>query len=93
VGTYGTPGIDEVFDLYVAYGYVEALIRGGAEEVALAPEGAAGGSYYSVEGDGDFRRGLIDALEEMLSLHYALGNHRSREGGKVVSDASARGPT
>jgi len=87
VGTYSTPGIDEVFDLYVAYGYVEALIRGGAEEVALVPEGAAGGSYYSVEGDGDFRRGLIDALEGMLSLHYALGNHRSGEGGKVVSDA------
>ncbi|CAI1491849.1 CRISPR-associated protein Cas8a2/Csa4 [Thermococcus nautili] len=86
MGVYQTPGIDEVFDLYVAYGYVEALVRGGAKEVTLVPEGTARGSHYSVEGDGDFRRGLIDALGEMLSLHYALGNHRSGEGGKVISD-------
>ena len=83
---YQTPGVDEIFDLYVAYGYVEALVRGGAEEVVLLPEGTAQGGYYSVKGDGDFRKGLINALEEMLSLHYALGNHRPGEGGKVISD-------
>ncbi|ASJ12046.1 type I-A CRISPR-associated protein Cas8a2/Csa4 [Thermococcus thioreducens] len=84
---YPTPGIDEVFDLYVAYGYVEALVRGGAEEVTLIPEGTARGGYYTVEGNGDFEEGLASALEEMLSLHYALGNYSSREGGKVISDA------
>lgn len=85
--TYQTPGIDEVFDLYVAYGYVETLVRGGAEEVTLISEGTAQRSYYTVESDGDFRAGLIDVLEEMLSLHYAIGNYRSHEGGKVISDA------
>ena len=84
---YQTPGIDEIFDLYVAYGYVEALVRGGAREVTLIPTGTASGSYYSVEGDGNFRRGLIDALGEMLSLHYALGTYSQGEGGSVISDS------
>jgi len=87
VEVHQTPGIDEIFDLYVAYGYVEALVRGGAKEVTLVPEGTSQGSYYSVEGDGNFREGLIDALGEMLSLHYALGNHSPKEGGKIISDA------
>lgn len=82
---YQTPGIDEVFDLYVAYGYVEALVRGGAGKVALVPEGTAQGGYYSVEGDGDFRRGLIDALEEMLSLHYALLEKTKKKESREVS--------
>ncbi|NJE01772.1 type I-A CRISPR-associated protein Cas8a2/Csa4 [Thermococcus sp. JdF3] len=80
---YQTPSIDEVFDLYVAYGYVEALIRGDARAVTLIPKG----NGYEIKGDGDFRKGLSDALREMLSLHYALGQHRSKEGTKVISDA------
>lgn len=85
---YQAPGVDGIFDLYVAYGYVEALVRGGAKEVTLIPTGTLEGGYYSVRGDGDFRRGLIGALKEMLSLHYAFGNYRySREGVKVISDA------
>ncbi|MBP1912221.1 type I-A CRISPR-associated protein Cas8a2/Csa4 [Thermococcus stetteri] len=88
---YQTPGIDEVFDLYVAYGYVEALVRGGEGEVtlipALVPGETAQKGYYTVKGDGDIRVGLIDALEEMISLHYAIDNYRySREGVKVISD-------
>ncbi|AMM53708.1 type I-A CRISPR-associated protein Cas8a2/Csa4 [Pyrococcus kukulkanii] len=77
-----TPGIDEIFDLYVAYGYVESLIRSGASEVELVP---AGGTY-EVHGDADFREGLIDALREMLSMHIALARYSPKEGGKLISD-------
>ena len=88
---YHTPGIDEVFDLYVAYGYVESLVRGRAREVTLIPALVPGETvqkgYYTVKGDGNLREGLIDALEEMILLHYAIGNYRySREGVKVISD-------
>ena len=86
---YQTPGIDEIFDLYVAYGYVEALVRGGAGEVKLIPAPATGEStqrsYYAVKGDGDIRDGLVDALEEMLSLHYALIKKTKRKEMRVVS--------
>ncbi|AAL80761.1 type I-A CRISPR-associated protein Cas8a2/Csa4 [Pyrococcus furiosus DSM 3638] len=81
-----TPQIDPIFDLYVAYGYVESLIRGGAKEATLIPHGAS----YLIQTDvsnEEFRHGLVDALSEMLSLHIALARHSPREGGKLVSDA------
>ncbi|ASJ08818.1 type I-A CRISPR-associated protein Cas8a2/Csa4 [Thermococcus siculi] len=84
--TFKTPGIDPIFDLYVAYGYVESLVRGGAKEITLTPKGIS----YSLQTDipeEEFRRGLTDALEEMLALHVALARHSPREGGKLVSDA------
>ncbi len=71
-----TPGIDEIFDLYVAYGISECLIRGGCENFELVP---FGNKYKIVSKEVDqdemenaLKNGLIDALEEMLALHRAL---------------------
>ncbi len=81
-----TPNIDLIFDLYVAYGYVESLVRAGAEEVILEPLGASYSIYADISEE-KFYRGLFDVLEEMLALHAALARHSPREGGKLTSDA------
>ena len=86
-----TPGIDPIFDLYVAYGYVEALVRAGAEEIVLKPLGIS----YSIQTNAqaeELYRGLADALSEMLALHYATGRTvSSKEGTRFVSNIDFSG--
>lgn len=81
-----TPGIDEIFDLYVAYGIAECLVRGGVEDFEIVPLGKKfrivpeGENLRSQSGAEDsnnwiknaIKNGLIDALEEMLAFHQAL---------------------
>lgn len=81
-----TPQIDPVFDLYVAYGYVESLVRSGTREIVLTPNGTSYSIQTDVSGE-EFRHGLTDAIKEMLALHAALARHSPTEGGKLVSDA------
>ncbi len=77
-----TPHIDPIFDLYVAYGYVESLVRAGVGEIFLEPHGTFYSVYPKVS-EGELYRGLADALDEMLSLHRALG----RKAGELTSEA------
>jgi len=80
-----TPGYNEVLDTYIAYGTVESLVRAGAEELTLIPIG----NKYIIETenfDGSLEKGIIEALEDMLSLHKAFGRYSPKEGGKIVSD-------
>ncbi|MEM4575782.1 MAG: type I-A CRISPR-associated protein Cas8a2/Csa4 [Archaeoglobaceae archaeon] len=71
-----TPGVDEIFDLYVAYGMAECLVRGGVEDFELIPLGNKYKIVAKEENRGEIenalKNGLIDALEEMLALHQAL---------------------
>ncbi len=69
-----TPGVDEIFDLYVAYGMAECLVRKGIEDFELIP---LGNKYKivakeEIRDENALKNGLIDALEEMLALHQAL---------------------
>ncbi|AEC52731.1 hypothetical protein PNA2_1816 [Pyrococcus sp. NA2] len=70
-----TPNIDPIFDLYVAYGYVESFVRAGANKIIFEP---MGGSYIvSTDVPKDrLYQGLNSALEEMISLHKALGREK-----------------
>lgn len=80
-----TPGYNEVLDTCIAYGIVESLVRAGAEELTLIPLG----NKYIIETknfDGSFEKGIVDAIEDMLSLHKAFGRYSPKEGGKIVSD-------
>lgn len=81
-----TPSYGEILDTYIAYGFVESLLRAGIEELILIPQG----EEYTIEVNASkdtLLTGIADALREMLSLHYALGRYSPKEGGKVVSDA------
>lgn len=64
-----TPGYDEIFDLYVAYGIIESLVRSGCKELALIPIGK---KYIIKFINGELETGMINALTDMLSLHYAI---------------------
>ena len=80
-----TLGYNEVLDTYIAYGIVESLVRAGAGELTLIPTG----NKYIIETenfDGSLEKGIVEALEDMLSLHKAFGRYSPKEGGKIVSD-------
>ncbi len=80
-----TSGYNNILDIYIAYGIVESLVRAGAEELTLIPLG----NKYIIETenfDGSFEKGIVDAIEDMLSLHKAFGRHSPKEGGKIISD-------
>jgi len=80
-----TPGYSEVLDTYIAYGIVESLVRAGAEELTLIPLG----NKYRIKTenfDGSLEKGILNALEDMLSLHKAFGRPSPKEGGKIISD-------
>lgn len=81
-----TPSYGEILNTYIAYGVVESLLRAGVEELTLIPQGGK----YIVKANAPkstLLAGISDAIEEMLSLHYALGRYSPKEGGRVVSDA------
>ncbi|WP_456472599.1 type I-A CRISPR-associated protein Cas8a2/Csa4 [Methanocaldococcus sp.] len=81
-----TPGYSEILDLYIAYGMVECLVREGVEDLKLFQ---MGDKYYIVvkESDVNIMDGMLDALEDMLSLHKAIGKYvSSKEGVKIISD-------
>ena len=82
--SFETPGYDEILDLYIAYGYVECLIRAGVEEITLIPKGRR----YVIETNNPYpiEKGIVHALEDMLALHKALGRYSPKEGSKVVSN-------
>ncbi len=81
-----TPGYNEVLDTYIAYGIVESLVRAGAGELTLIPIG----NKYIIETenfDGSLEKGIVGALEDMLSLHNVLSKKRiTNEGEKIISD-------
>ncbi len=80
-----TPGYNEVLDTYIAYGIVESLVRAGAEELTLIPLG----DKYRIKTenfDGSLEKGIVEALEDMLSLHKAFRRYPPKEGGNIVSD-------
>ncbi len=67
-----TPKIAEILDLHMAYGLIESSVRGGAEEAYMTPDGI-GYLIRTIGPDDSVWKGMIDALEEMISLHKAVG--------------------
>lgn len=70
-----TPGIDEIFDLYVCYGISECLFRRCFDDFDIIPLG----KKYLIKLNSEIRdveikikNGLVDALEETLALHEAF---------------------
>ena len=81
-----TPKIAEILDLHMAYGLIECSVRGGAEEAYMTPDGI-GYLIRTIGPDDSVWKGMIDALEEMLSLHKAVGRAlRTNRGVFFVSD-------
>ena len=81
-----TPGYNEIFDLYIAYGAAECLVRDGIENLKFFPRG---NKYCivveesSVNIKNRIENGMLHALEDMLSLHKAIS---TRKGIKIISD-------
>ena len=72
-----TPRVSEILSLHIAYGLVESLVRGGAENIRMIPEGI---SYQILAetSNSSIHEGMLDALEEMMSLHEALKRPEKR---------------
>ncbi|CAB3287747.1 CRISPR-associated protein Cas8a2/Csa4 [Methanocaldococcus lauensis] len=85
-----TPGYSEILDLYIAYGMVECLVREGIENLRLF---SRGDKYCIVVEEPNvtnntIKNGMLNALEDMLSLHKAIGRYiPTKEDIKIVSDA------
>ncbi|MEM2637076.1 MAG: type I-A CRISPR-associated protein Cas8a2/Csa4 [Candidatus Korarchaeota archaeon] len=80
---YLTGGINDIFDLYVAYGLAECLLRAGKYDFRIIPRG----EIYFVETSGtplDIEHGMRDALTEMLEEHRA--NIRDFKRPRYISD-------
>ena len=86
VSEFKTPKVAEILDLHMAYGLIECSVRGGAEESYMVPDGI--GYLIRSIGPGDsVWRGIVDALEEMISLHKAVGRAlKTNRGVFFVSD-------
>ena len=86
-----TPGYNEILDLYIAYGVVECLVREGVENLRFFP---IGNKYCIVVEEPTnvnikhrIEKGMLNALEDMLSLHKAIGKYIStKEDIKIISD-------
>jgi len=85
-----TPGYNEIFDLYIAYGAAECLVRDGIENLKFFPRG---NKYYIVVEESNvniknrIKNGMLHALEDMLSLHKAIAKYiPKKEGIKIISD-------
>lgn len=87
-----TPGYHNTLDTYIAYGYAESLIRAGAKQLTLNPLG----TQYEIRAKNftdNLNKGIINALEDMLSLHKAVGRYssaktRRQEGTESLIDFS-----
>ncbi len=85
-----TPGYNEILDLYIAYGVVECLVREGVENLKFFPRGnkyciVAEESIANIKNR--IKNGMLHALEDMLSLHKAIGKYIfTKEDIKIISD-------